>query len=92
MGKCLLSFLSGEHVTTGGKGTYNLVNHAFSLNTSAGIIADLSLQILHQALTFLGVMGADPGAAPLSLSHNGQDNGQLFKNMPDLREKSMAGA
>lgn len=69
MGKCLLSFLSGEHVTIGGKGTYNLVDHAFSLNTSAGIIAGLSLQILHQALTFLGVMGADPGAAPLSTLH-----------------------
>lgn len=76
-----IEFLSGEHVTTGGKGTYNLVDRAFSLNRSAGIIAGLSLQIHHQALTFLGVVGADPGAAPLSTL----DNLQLLKHMADLR-------
>lgn len=37
-------------------------------------------------MTSPGVMGADPGAAPLTLiSHNGQDMGQLFNTkMPDL--------
>lgn len=45
----------------------------------------LSLQILQEVVTSPGVMGADPGAAPLTLiSHNGQDTGQLFNKMPDL--------
>lgn len=61
-----IEFSSGERVTAGGKGTCGLVDHAFSSNRPAGIIAGLSLHILHQALTFLGVMGAEPGAAPLS--------------------------
>lgn len=39
----------------------------------------LSLRILQELMTSPVVMGADPGAAPLTLiSHNGQDTGQLF--------------
>lgn len=70
----------------GGNGTYNLVNHADHQQMCSDNCRLLSLQILQEAVTSPGVMGADPGAAPLTLiSHNGQDTGQLFDTkMPDL--------